>query len=37
MVKKPSNKVYVIGVGMSKFIKPRGQIDYPGNNKKKEK
>ncbi|KAI7849329.1 thiolase-like protein [Circinella umbellata] len=29
MVKKPTNKVYVIGVGMSKFIKPRGQVDYP--------
>jgi hypothetical protein len=27
------NKVYVIGVGMSKFIKPRGEVDYPGNNK----
>jgi sterol carrier protein 2 len=26
-----ANKVYVIGVGMSKFIKPRGEIDYPGN------
>ncbi|OBZ83692.1 Non-specific lipid-transfer protein [Choanephora cucurbitarum] len=25
----PSNKVYVIGVGMSKFIKPRGEVDYP--------
>lgn len=24
------NKVYVIGVGMSKFIKPRGLVDYPG-------
>ncbi|KAI7905679.1 thiolase-like protein [Cokeromyces recurvatus] len=24
-----SNKVYVIGVGMSKFIKPRGEVDYP--------
>ncbi|KAI8079794.1 thiolase-like protein [Halteromyces radiatus] len=23
------NKVYVIGVGMSKFIKPRGEVDYP--------
>ena len=31
MVKNPTNKVYVIGVGMSKFIKPRGQVDYPGN------
>ncbi|KAI9277203.1 thiolase-like protein [Phascolomyces articulosus] len=29
MVKKPTNKVYVIGVGMTKFIKPRGQVDYP--------
>jgi hypothetical protein len=27
-----ANKVYVIGVGMSKFIKPRGEIDYPGKN-----
>lgn len=25
-----ANKVYVIGVGMSKFIKPRGEVDYPG-------
>lgn len=25
-----TNKVYVIGVGMSKFIKPRGEVDYPG-------
>ncbi|ORZ00571.1 thiolase-like protein [Syncephalastrum racemosum] len=24
-----NNKVYVIGVGMSKFIKPRGLVDYP--------
>ncbi|KAI8085022.1 thiolase-like protein [Halteromyces radiatus] len=24
-----AGKVYVIGVGMSKFIKPRGEIDYP--------
>ncbi|KAI8880341.1 thiolase [Backusella circina FSU 941] len=24
-----ANKVYVIGVGMSKFIKPRGEVDYP--------
>ena len=23
-------KVYVVGVGMSKFIKPRGLVDYPG-------
>ncbi|KAI8144672.1 thiolase-like protein [Fennellomyces sp. T-0311] len=23
------NKVYVVGVGMSKFIKPRGEVDYP--------
>ncbi|KAF7720973.1 sterol carrier protein 2 [Apophysomyces ossiformis] len=22
-------KVYVVGVGMSKFIKPRGEVDYP--------
>lgn len=25
-----SNKVYCVGVGMSRFIKPRGEIDYPG-------
>jgi sterol carrier protein 2 len=25
-----ANKVYVVGVGMSKFIKPRGEVDYPG-------
>ncbi|KAJ8655351.1 hypothetical protein O0I10_009040 [Lichtheimia ornata] len=24
-----TNKVYVVGVGMTKFIKPRGQVDYP--------
>ncbi|KAI8393573.1 thiolase-like protein [Radiomyces spectabilis] len=24
-----ANKVYVVGVGMSKFIKPRGEVDYP--------
>ncbi|RPA77859.1 putative nonspecific lipid-transfer protein, mitochondrial precursor [Ascobolus immersus RN42] len=24
-----SNNVYVVGVGMTKFIKPRGQVDYP--------
>ncbi|KAI9493135.1 thiolase-like protein [Zychaea mexicana] len=29
MPKAPANKVYVVGVGMSKFIKPRGQVDYP--------
>ncbi|KAI8145011.1 thiolase-like protein [Fennellomyces sp. T-0311] len=29
MPKTPANKVYVIGVGMSKFIKPRGLVDYP--------
>jgi hypothetical protein len=23
-------KSYVIGVGMTNFIKPRGQVDYPG-------
>lgn len=28
-----ANKVYVIGVGMSKFIKPRGEVDYPGKKK----
>lgn len=26
----PSQKVYVVGVGMTKFIKPRGLRDYPG-------
>lgn len=31
-----SNKVYVVGVGMSKFIKPRGEVDYPGTHKIKE-
>lgn len=30
-----ANKVYVVGVGMSKFIKPRGEVDYPGNKKEK--
>lgn len=25
-----SHKVYIAGVGMSKFIKPRGLVDYPG-------
>ena len=24
------HKVYVVGVGMSKFTKPRGEVDYPG-------
>lgn len=26
----PSQKVYVVGVGMTKFIKPRDLRDYPG-------
>lgn len=34
MANNSGRKVYVVGVGMSKFIKPRGLIDYPG--KKKE-
>lgn len=25
----PPTPVYVLGVGMTKFIKPRGQVDYP--------
>ncbi|TKA58588.1 hypothetical protein B0A49_10861 [Cryomyces minteri] len=28
MVKKPAAPVYVLGVGMTKFIKPRGKVDY---------
>jgi len=28
MVKKPAVPVYVLGVGMTKFIKPRGKVDY---------
>jgi sterol carrier protein 2 len=28
MVKKPQENVYVLGVGMTKFIKPRGKVDY---------
>lgn len=24
-----SSPVYVLGVGMTKFIKPRGKVDYP--------
>jgi hypothetical protein len=28
MVKNPANPVYVLGVGMTKFIKPRGKVDY---------
>lgn len=30
MANNNGRKVYVVGVGMSKFIKPRGLIDYPG-------
>lgn len=30
MANNGGRKVYVVGVGMSKFIKPRGLIDYPG-------
>lgn len=26
--KKPQGKCYVLGVGMTKFVKPRGKIDY---------
>ncbi|RPB05284.1 thiolase-like protein [Choiromyces venosus 120613-1] len=25
----PGSPVYILGVGMTKFIKPRGQVDYP--------
>jgi len=28
MAPKPSAPVYVLGVGMTKFVKPRGQIEY---------
>ncbi|KAF2840795.1 non-specific lipid-transfer protein [Patellaria atrata CBS 101060] len=28
MVKKQGKPVYVLGVGMTKFIKPRGKVDY---------
>jgi sterol carrier protein 2 len=28
MGKKPMSNVYVLGVGMTKFIKPRGKVDY---------
>jgi sterol carrier protein 2 len=28
MVKSPAQPVYVLGVGMTKFIKPRGKVDY---------
>lgn len=33
MANNSGRKVYVVGVGMSKFIKPRGLIDYPGKKK----
>jgi len=29
MVKTASKPCYVLGVGMTKFIKPRGKVDYP--------
>ncbi|KAF2266695.1 non-specific lipid-transfer protein [Lojkania enalia] len=29
MVKGEKQHVYVLGVGMTKFIKPRGKVDYP--------
>jgi sterol carrier protein 2 len=29
MGKKPISPTYVLGVGMTKFIKPRGKVDYP--------
>lgn len=29
MVAKKTQPVYVLGVGMTKFIKPRGKVDYP--------
>ncbi len=28
MTKKPASPAYVVGVGMTKFIKPRGKVDY---------
>ncbi|KAI9680510.1 MAG: hypothetical protein M1817_003950 [Caeruleum heppii] len=28
MVPKPTSPVYVLGVGLTKFIKPRGKVDY---------
>jgi len=28
MVRKPAQPCYVLGVGMTKFIKPRGKVDY---------
>ncbi|KAI1433437.1 thiolase-like protein [Xylaria sp. CBS 124048] len=29
MPAKPKAPVYVLGVGMTKFVKPRGKVDYP--------
>ncbi|KAI9778806.1 MAG: hypothetical protein M1839_007896 [Geoglossum umbratile] len=29
MGRKPASPAYVLGVGMTKFIKPRGKVDYP--------
>ena len=26
---RQKDPVYVLGVGMTKFIKPRGKVDYP--------
>lgn len=28
MAKKTKSPAYVLGVGMTKFIKPRGKVDY---------
>ncbi|KAL8818302.1 MAG: hypothetical protein Q9191_007972 [Dirinaria sp. TL-2023a] len=28
MTKKPASPAYVVGVGLTKFIKPRGKVDY---------
>ncbi|KAL8829540.1 MAG: hypothetical protein Q9170_006117, partial [Blastenia crenularia] len=28
MAKKPPGRAYILGVGLTKFVKPRGKIDY---------
>ncbi|KAL8737496.1 MAG: hypothetical protein Q9181_001626 [Wetmoreana brouardii] len=28
MAKRPASKAYILGVGLTKFIKPRGKVDY---------
>ena len=28
MAKKTKSPAYILGVGMTKFVKPRGQVDY---------